>query len=307
MGKHWGDPITISVEPTTACNLRCPECPSGLRAFSRITGNLKIDYFKSIIDQTHRRLIYLILYFQGEPYLNPRFFEMIAYAQQKKLYTITSTNGHFLDSDNARKTVESGLDRLLISIDGATQETYESYRKGGTLSTVLEGTRNLVFWKRKLGATKPYIVFQFLVVKPNEHEITAVQNLAKELGVDELKLKTAQVYDYKNGNPLIPENTQYARYVPDGQGGYQLKYKLTDHCWKMWHSAVITWDGQVVPCCFDKDASHSMGHLDQKPFNEIWHDSPYREFRTQILRGRDTIDICNNCTEGCKVWTTKAV
>ena len=127
-------------------------------------------------------MIYLILYFQGEPYLNPRFFEMIAYAQQKKLYTITSTNGHFLDSDNARKTVESGLDRLLISIDGATQETYESYRKGGNLSRVLEGTRNLVFWKRKLGSTRPYIVFQFLVVKPNEHEITAVQNLAKELG-----------------------------------------------------------------------------------------------------------------------------
>ncbi len=297
----------MSVEPTTACNLRCPECPSGLRSFSRATGNLKLDYFKSIIDQTHHQLIYLILYFQGEPYLNPRFFDMIDYAQKKRLYTITSTNGHFLDSENARKTVESGLDRLLISIDGATQETYESYRKGGKLSTVLEGVKNLVSWKRELHSKKPYIVFQFLVVKPNEHEIGAIEDLANELGVDELKLKTAQVYDYKKGHALIPENAQYARYIPNEDGEYMLKYKLTDHCWKMWHSAVITWDGQVVPCCFDKDATHSMGHLEQKSFSEIWRDTPYKEFRTKILQGRNTIDICSNCTEGCKVWTTKAV
>jgi hypothetical protein len=81
--KQWGMPFTISIEPTTACNLRCPECPSGLRAFSRPTGNLKEDFFRSTIDEIHKELMYLIFYFQGEPYINPKFLDMVSYAHQK--------------------------------------------------------------------------------------------------------------------------------------------------------------------------------------------------------------------------------
>ena len=121
---QWGLPMTISIEPTTACNLRCPECPSGLRAFSRPTGNLKQDFFRKTIDELHKQLIYLIFYFQGEPYINPGFLDMVKYAKDKGIYTITSTNGHFLNDDNAKKTIESGLDRMIISVDGTTQETY---------------------------------------------------------------------------------------------------------------------------------------------------------------------------------------
>ena len=128
---QWGYPFTISIEPTTACNLECPECPSGLRSFSRPTGNLKTDFFRKVIDENQQRLIYLIFYFQGEPYINPKFLEMVQYANQKGIYTITSTNGHFLNEDNAKKTIESGLNRLIISIDGTTQEVYEQYRKKG--------------------------------------------------------------------------------------------------------------------------------------------------------------------------------
>ena len=301
---HWGDPISLSVEPTTACNLRCPECPSGLRSFTRETGNLQLDYFRLIVDQTHKKSIYLILYFQGEPYLNPRFFDMVSYAQQKNLYTITSTNGHFLDKERAKRTVESGLDRLIISIDGTTQQTYESYRKGGKLDTVLEGVQNLIHYRKEKASKKPFIIFQFLVVKPNEHQVDEMKSLAKDMGVDELRFKTAQIYDYENGHPLIPDNPKYARYVPNSKGGYRLKYDLTNQCWKMWHSAVITWNGHVVPCCFDKDAKHSMGSLNEASFGSIWRNEKYNAFRTKVLRGRKHIDICSNCTEGCKVWAT---
>ena len=124
---QWGMPMTISMEPTTACNLRCPECPSGLRAFTRPTGNLKEDFFRKTMDELHRELLYLIFYFQGEPYINPKFLDMVQYARSKRIYTITSTNGHFLNDENARRTIESGLDRLIISVDGTTQDTYESY------------------------------------------------------------------------------------------------------------------------------------------------------------------------------------
>lgn len=299
---QWGLPMTISVEPTTACNLRCPECPSGLRAFTRDTGNMKEDFFRKVIDDMHRRLTHLIFYFQGEPYINPKFLDMVRYAHEKGIYTITSTNGHFLHPENARKTVASGLDRILISIDGSTQEVYEQYRKEGTLATVLEGAKNLVAAKKEADSATPHIVFQMLVVRPNEHQIEDVKRLAKEIGVDEVKLKTAQVYDYKNGNELIPSQSRYSRYHEGPNGQWQVKNKLLNQCWKLWHACVITWDGMVVPCCFDKDAVHRLGDLREKSFRQIWQGSAYRSFRSQLLKGRDQIDICTNCTEGCKVW-----
>jgi radical SAM protein with 4Fe4S-binding SPASM domain len=299
---QWGTPMTISVEPTTACNLRCPECPSGLRSFTRDTGNMKEDFFRQLIDGLHRKLTWLIFYFQGEPYINPKFLDMVKYAHQKGIYTITSTNGHFLHPENARKTIESGLDRILISIDGATQEVYEQYRKEGVLSAVLQGAKNLVQAKKEMNSSTPHIVFQMLVVKPNEHQIEEVKRMAREIGVDEVKLKTAQVYDYENGNDLIPTLDQYSRYKEDKSGKWSVKNKMLNHCWKLWHACVITWDGMVVPCCFDKDAVHRLGDLRKNSFAEIWKGMAYTQFRQQLLQGRDQIEICTNCTEGCKVW-----
>ncbi len=299
---QWGVPFTVSIEPTTACNLRCPECPSGLRAFTRPTGNLRSDFFRRLIDELSPDLMWLIFYFQGEPYINPNFLDMVAYARKQRIYTITSTNGHFLDDGNARRTVESGLHRLIISVDGTTQEVYEQYRIGGQLDKVLQGAANVVRWKRQLGRSTPHVVFQFLVVRPNEHQVQDIFRLARETGVDEVKLKTAQVYDYRHGNPLIPLQQRYSRYRPTVNGDYEVKHKLLRHCWKLWHACVITWDGMVVPCCFDKDASHRMGSLREYSFRQVWHGEAYRRFRMAILHGRDQIDICTNCTEGCKVW-----
>ncbi len=297
-----GLPLSLSFEPTTSCNLRCPECPSGLRSFSRATGMLPVDLFKKTIDELEGTLMYLLLYFQGEPYLHPQFLELVRYAADRKIYTATSTNAHFLSNEQARKTVESGLDRLIISIDGTTQETYQNYRIGGKLEKVLEGTRNVMRWKKELKSRTPHIIFQFLVVKPNEHQIKEVQSLAAALGVEEVRLKTAQIYDYEDGSPLIPSIGAYSRYRQLPNGKWVVKNKLENHCWKMWHSSVVTWDGKVVPCCFDKDAQHQMGSLQEKSFPEIWNSQAYRNFRRAVMKGRSNIDICRNCTEGTKVW-----
>lgn len=294
--------MTVSFEPTTACNLKCPECPSGLRSFTRETGNLKSDFFRKSIDQISKELIYLIFYFQGEPYINPDFLQMVSYAKSKGLYTITSTNGHFLNDKNAKATIESGLDRIIISIDGLTQETYASYRKEGKLENVIQGTKNLIKHKRELKSATPHIIFQFLVVRHNEHEIEDLYNLAEEIGVDEVKLKTAQVYDFKNGNDLIPTQDKYSRYKLNNDGTYSIKHSLVNHCWKLWHSCVITWDGLVVPCCFDKDATHKLGDVKKESFREIWKNKNYTNFRNRLIKGRDQIDICSNCSEGCKVF-----
>lgn len=299
---HWGYPVSISFEPTTACNLKCPECPSGLRSFTRATGNLKNDFFRETIDQLADKLIYLNFYFQGEPYINPGFLDMVAYASEKGLYTICSTNAHFLDDKNCIRTIKSGLKRLVISIDGTDQESYSSYRKEGSLQTVLEGTRNLINWKKKMKAVNPHIIFQFLVVRHNEHQVEEIRRIGKEMGVDEVRLKSAQIYDYKNGNPLIPVNEKYSRYRKQEDGSYVLKNKLDNHCWKLWHSSVLTWNGLMVPCCFDKNAQHIMGDLRKNSFSEIWNDKNIREFRKNLMSGRQNINICKNCTEGCTVF-----
>ena len=300
---QWGYPVSISFEPTTSCNLRCPECPSGLRAFTRPTGMLQKNFFKDTIDQLHKELLYLVFYFQGEPYLNPDFLEMVKYASSKKIYTATSTNAHYLTDANAKKTVESGLDRLIISIDGTTQETYKQYRVGGNLTKVLEGAANIVKWKKELKSKTPFVIFQFLVVRHNEHQIEEVKRLAKEIGVDDVWLKTAQVYDYENDpNHLIPTNTKYSRYKKNREGKNVFKGNNANHCWRLWHDPVITWDGTVVPCCFDKDAQHKLGSLQQMPFKELWQNPDYKKFRGQVLQSRKNIDICANCSEGVKVW-----
>jgi radical SAM protein with 4Fe4S-binding SPASM domain len=300
---QWGYPISISFEPTTSCNLRCPECPSGLRAFTRPTGMLQKDFFRDTIDQLSKDLLYLVFYFQGEPYLNPQFLDMVQYASSKGIYTATSTNAHYLTDANARKTVESGLDRLIISIDGTTQDVYQQYRVGGKLHKVIEGARNIVKWKKELKSKTPFVFFQFLVVKPNEHQIEDVKRLAKEIGVDDVRFKTAQVYDYiTDPNNLIPTIDKYSRYRKNRQGDMEFKNSLNNHCWRLWHATVISWDGLVVPCCFDKDAQHTLGDLKGKSFKEVWHNDKYKRFRQQVLGARKNIDICANCSEGTRVW-----
>jgi radical SAM protein with 4Fe4S-binding SPASM domain len=300
---QWGLPISITVEPTTSCNLRCPECPSGKREFTRPTGMLQNDFFRSTIDELYKKVTYLIFYFQGEPYLNPKFLEMVSYASGKGIYTATSTNAHYLNDANAKKTVESGLDRLIISVDGTTQETYEQYRIGGDIKKVIEGAENIIKWKKELKSNTPHVIFQFLVVKPNEHQLEEVKALAERIGVDEVRFKTAQIYHFENGSPLIPDTEKYSRYKKKEDGKYAIKNQMFDHCWRLWHSTVITWDGLVVPCCFDKDATHRMGDLKKTSFAESWNGPAYNNFRASVLRSRSEIDICSNCTEGTKVFT----
>jgi radical SAM protein with 4Fe4S-binding SPASM domain len=298
----WGKPYALSIEPTTACNLSCPECPSGLKKFTRETGKLDVEFHQKMLQNVGKQVFYINYYFQGEPFLNPQFLELIKEAKKNKIYTATSTNAHFIDQDKAEEIVNSGLDRMIISIDGLTQKTYENYRVNGKLSKVIEASKLMVEAKQRLQSKTPHLIFQFLVVKQNEHEVKAVFELAKELKIDEVRLKSAQLYDYKNGNSLMPEGEEYSRYKRKKDGTYILKYETGNHCWRMWSSSVLTWDGKVVPCCFDKDAQHILGSVTEMDFNSIWKSPKYQSFRKSILTNRNTIDICQNCSEGTKVW-----
>ena len=258
---------------------------------------LSEDLYAKVIDQTKDYLNHLHLYFQGEPYLHPQFTQLISLANQAGIYTSTSTNAHYLNDKNVEKTLASGLKQLIVSMDGITQEVYQDYRIGGKLSKVQEGLVLLLKKRKEKRVQYPRVVLQFLVTGKNEHQIPALKDWAKGIGVDELQLKSTQIYDFENGSELIPKDLGYSRYIPDGKGKWKLKKEIENKCWRMWQGAVITWDGRLVPCCFDKDGAHVMGKVTESPVKKIWKNEPYRKFRTQLLEDRKQIEICKNCTE----------
>ena len=85
--NHKGMPFSLSIEPTTACNLGCPECPSGLKQFTRPTGKLDLNLHKKMLDELKNTVFFINYYFQGEPFLHPNFLELIKEAKRNKIYT----------------------------------------------------------------------------------------------------------------------------------------------------------------------------------------------------------------------------
>jgi len=290
-------PSFISVETTNFCNLHCPECPVGIRKITKSgKSSFNFELYKKLIDELKPTLQHVILYFQGEPFLNDQLFDMISYAHQARIYSSTSTNGQFLNEITARKIIHSGLDKLIVSVDGSTQETYQTYRVGGNLQKILDGITSLVKMKKELKSMTPFIEIQFLVLRTNEHQLKDMKKLAKSLQVDRLTFKTAQLYDFKNGNNLLTTNDRFARYKKGEEGIYRLKGSQSNHCWRLWSGAVINVQGDVLPCCFDKSSEFSFGNIFKSTFLKCWQSTDASGFREKIINSRKQIEMCRNCT-----------
>lgn len=293
-------PISYSIEPTNHCNLKCPECPSGLGALTRPLGLLKIDEFKNWIDQIKSTGFYVQLFFQGEPFINKHLPEMISYAQMNGVYISISTNGHFINENNVDFVLDNAPDKLIYSMDGLDEESYQNYRVGGTFKQADEGLRLLIKRRNERKLRKPFVEFQFIVMKQNEHQLDDVLKYGKDVGVEKVVFKTMQISNYENAVKFLPANKKYRRYILQN-GSFSIKNKLKNHCFALWRTSVITWDGKVVPCCFDKDADFEMGMLNGRTFNDIWKSVEYQKFRQRVLDSRKDVNMCTNCTEGLKI------
>jgi len=291
-------PFFLSVEVTNYCNLHCPECPVGIKKYNiKEQSGFNFELFKSLIDDLKPTLQHVILYFQGEPTLNKQLPELIKYAHRAKIYTSSSTNGQFLSNENARLLVLSGLDKLIVSIDGSTQETYEKYRVGAKLNKAIEGIRHINFWKNELKSITPMVEIQFLVLKSNEHQLSEMRLLAKNLNADRLAFKTAQHYDFENGSELMTSLKKYSRYKKNSEGKFEIKSNQSNRCWRLWSGGVVNVRGEVLPCCFDKGSEHSFGNINQQSFSACWHNKKASDFREKILLNRKQFEMCRNCTE----------
>jgi len=294
----WGFPPVVMIEPTNICNLKCPLCPSGNGTLKRQKGYMDFSLFKKIIDEIKERAFMVVLWNQGEPFLHKDFLKMIKYASDNGLFILTSSNLNIMP--NAEDLINSGLDSMIVSLDGTTQETYNKYRVNGELSKVIENTKRIVKTRKILKRKNPLIRWQFLVMKHNEHQIEEIKQLAKELEVDSLELKTVQIYSKDDIKNFLPQNPKYRRYNIQNDN-FKLKFGIKNRCRRIWTNAVINWDGEVAICCFDKDVEHRIGNIKDSCLSEIWKNDKIRKIRDQILKDRKSIPICRNCGESVKL------
>lgn len=291
--RVWGLPPILMVEPTNICPLQCPLCPTGIGQMTRTRGMMPFPLFKQAIDEVDP--VYVYLWNWGEPLLNPEIYDMIEYAHEKMVYTKLSTNAHFLDDRAADKLAESGLDYLIVSLDGASEKTYTRYRKEGDYGKVINNLISLV--DRKPDSL--HAALQFIIMKHNQHELDEIKTLAKNIGVDELLLKTASV-------DLIDYDTEEQRkknlreYLPDTEHQRRIYQEHRKHtfCDRPWVSAVINWDGAVTPCCYDYDGRITLGNIRYAPFRQAWNSPAYRKLRQTIKKDRNMIPLCVKCPIG---------
>ena len=292
----YGKPSFASFELSARCNLNCPQCDVGNKLTNRKNNFLNYNEYCKIIDEIGTTMLDAIFYFQGEPLLNKNFANYISYAKQYNIYTITSTNAQIINKNIALDIVKSGLDKIIISIDGTTQEVYEKYRKGGLLSKSIEAIKLLKEAKTELNSKTPCIEAQFIVFRFNEHQIDEFKKLAPAWGADKISIKSAQIHSPNENSEIIPTINKYIRYHKIN-GKWKIKKDYTKACFRAWYGMVISADGNILPCCFDKQEKHIYGNIKEDKIENIWKNKKSKNFRNILLNNRQSINICCNCNE----------
>jgi MoaA/NifB/PqqE/SkfB family radical SAM enzyme len=300
----WGYPHALMIEPTNFCNLQCPLCPSGIDLLTRERGYMSLEMFKEVVDSIYKHTYMLILWNQGEPFLHKDIVEMIKYATEKKLFTMLSTNANVMPAAN--ELIEAGLDFLIISIDGTTQETYDKYRKNGSIEKVKTNLSVLIKTKKEMKSKTPITAMQFIIMKHNQHEIEDIKTLANQLETDILAFKTLQIYNNEDIEKYLPTDEKHRRYYIDKDKEQQFQIPVfKNRCYRIWAQPVINWNGEMSVCCFDKDAIFKIGNIKTTSFHKLFHSENFNKFRQTVLKDRKKINICCNCGEGAPLNVTK--
>ncbi len=290
-------PLAVSIELSSCCNLSCPECVNGAGQLGRQGLFISHSLAAGIAGQLRGHVLSTWLSFQGEPMMHPQFFSIAELF--RGMNPVIATNGHYLDRENCFSLAGSPLRKVIVSYDGVTPGAYTVYRRGGDHALVTEGIRMLTSAIRER-KSELKVVLQFLVHRHNEHEVRAAAAFAASVGAG-FRIKSMQLLDPERAGEWMPSDRRKARYAPGG-GARPATAAPSAGCFRMWTSAVITADGDVVPCCYDKNAAHAMGNLHTSTFRDIWKGLEYRTFREKVMRNRSLMDICSNCPQGSSLF-----
>jgi len=309
--KAYGFPHTLQIEVTSLCNLACPACPAGRNELNRKRRHMALEEFKGIIDDMERWLLFLVLWEWGEPFMNPQLPEMVRYASERGIQSVTSTNAHFLnDQAYVEAMLQSGLTNLIVAIDSLCEANYQVYRKKGSLDKALAGLQNLIGTKRRLRSNTA-INMRMVIMKQNEHELPQIRDLARELGADIFTVKTLNPSCGTTATDcdLLPTNPKFRRYVYR-EGTFE-RVRINAQCFRIWYMANILSTGDVVPCCYDYDARLKMGNVYETPLSKLWNGPAYRALRERVYNQKDTIERCRDCGINFKLsesgWIVEAI
>jgi MoaA/NifB/PqqE/SkfB family radical SAM enzyme/GT2 family glycosyltransferase len=284
----YGYPYELFIEPTNICNAKCPLCPTGSGQLKRQKGFMDFELFKKIINEVKAHTKKIYLWNLGEPFLHKDIFKMISYAKKFGLYVMSSTNGTvFQKKENIINLIYSGLDRLIVCVDGIDQRTFSKYRKGLKLDLVLKGLTQLSKIKKELGVDNPWIDFQFIVMKHNEQQIGKFEKFARENNLNYV-LKKVNLEMVKNINyqEWLPSNLLFSLYKISKTGKYILKnlgFKRT--ACELWKSLVVNWDGSINPCCYDYGGIINLGNIKNHSLYSIWSSEKLARMRVNIKTG----------------------
>lgn len=299
-------PVSLTIDPCNLCNLKCELCPSGLRMPGRKQSIMRFDVFKKLIDECGPYLWDISLFNWGEPLLNKELFRMIEYAKAYRIEIAVSTNLNYFSEEICKKLIESGLDVLIVSLDGASQDSVQRYQKGSDFELVVSNMKRIVELKNELDSKLPLVQWRFLVNRFNEHEIEKAKTLARQLRIDKLEISPFRCNmadelflnnesQYQNVKSWLPEDEELSMY------DYERKRKKTRKtiCRLLWSDSVMNPDGSISPCCASWQERYDFGNIQSSSFREIWNNQEYRHAR-KINKGENISaksHICRICYE----------
>ncbi len=296
--RAFGRPVSITIEPTNICNLRCPVCETGGNILERKPQMMTYEAFVRIIDKVGLGANHVMFYYMGEPFLNKEVYRMIRYARDMGLYVTTCTNGDVVDPE---RLYDSGINVVSFQIGGATQDTHRIYRVNGSLSRVMDNLSKYLEIIRHRGRNKieHQVELGFIVMRHNEREIEKFLKLADEIGVDRRNVISPCVRNPEQARDLLPESNSYwiydrQRFEQQGRLVPKRRYPNNSCPW-LYYSITVLVDGNVVPCCRDPHGRHIVGNLLKQPLDEIWNGAELREFRKAVFSNQIGVDICQLC------------
>lgn len=257
-----GYPSTLQIEVNNICGLKCPGCPTGFDSNPDPKGQIKLENFKRVIDQVGEYIYWVELFGFGEPLLNKDICQMLDYAHARNIGTSISSNLNDLKEKDVERLVNSGLDLLVVSIDGLTQETYQKYRKGGNIEKVLHNLKLVLDTKDRLGRRYPLVEVHYIAMDHNRHEIPQTTEYMRKLDLNRFFFLLKEA-----GPSYMPVSD-----IGDEQEMIKNLRRYLKRCSKLWTHMFVCWNGEVRPCCL---TFKNVGNIFENDFKQIYNNPLY--------------------------------
>ena len=280
-------PFVFSIETTSYCNLACVMCP--YPDMTRPHEMMEPELFFKVVDEVKDYNGMLWLHNLGEPLAHPRFDDLVRYVKDAGLSCGMSTNATLLNDKRADRIFASGLDKIILCMDGITTETYEKMRVGAKFEKVTANIERFLERKQSGGHRTPQAIVQLIYMKETEQQVPEFRRRWEGLA-DKVHIKRFSTWAEQVDGIADLADAEH-RYEPDHTTSQE-----RHPCAYLWRNVVVAANGDVIPCCVDYDARMVMGNVNDSTLEEIWHGETFRNVRQDHLEGR-FLDTCATCKE----------